>query len=153
MNTTQCRLCLAHIPHNYNHSSQVTGEKGEIVQASTKSEFKETGCPDAPRRNWPDNNALVAITFLVMVGNLALLLTRLILLDILEACANSERGTGLIIGIYIVIVIAFLGNSFVAVLARRNFNSKWITLYGASGAGIWATQLMRTLRDTSFQHV
>jgi len=144
MNRTQCRLCLADIPHDYDHSLEVTLEKGEIQD---NVEFKELDCPHISRKSWLDYNGLIAIVFLLMMANAAVLLTRLILLDILESCVKCERRRGLIVGIYIVTVVAVLGNLFVTFLARRKFNSKWITLYCVGCAGLWAGQLIRTVWD------
>src|SRR5271170_1098673 len=146
MNRTQCRLCLADIPHDYDHSLEVTLEKGEIED---DVEFREVGCPHISRTSWPDYNGLVAVVFLLMMANAAVLLTRLILLDILESCVNCDRRRGLIVGIYIVTVVVLLANLFVAVLARRKFNSKWITLYCVGCAGLWSGQLIRTIWDIS----
>jgi hypothetical protein len=146
MNKTQCRLCLADIPHDYDHSLEVTLEKGEIED---DVEFKKLECPLISQSSWPDYNGLVAVVFLLLMANAAVLFTRLILLDILESCVNCERRRGLIVGIYIVTVVGVLGNLFVTVLARRKFNSNWITLYCVCYVGLWSGQLIRTIWDIS----
>ena len=146
MNRTQCRLCLADIPHDYDHSLEVTLEKGEIED---DVEFKEVECPHISRTSWPDYHGLVAVVFLLLMANAAVLFTRLILLDILESCVKCERRRGLIVGIYIVTVVAVLGNLFVTFLARRKFNSRWITLYCVCSVGLWSGQLIRTIWDIS----
>src|SRR5271170_3516549 len=107
MNRTQCRLCLADIPHDYDHSLEVTLEKGETED---DVEFKELECPIISRKSWPDHNGLVAVVFLLLIANAAVLFVRLILLDILESCVKCEKRRDLVVGIYIVTVVAVLGN-------------------------------------------
>src|SRR5271169_2537992 len=146
MNSTQCRLCLADIPHDYDHTLELTLEKGDIRDdATTKLEIKELGRRHVRGTTWPDNNALVGMAFLLTMGNCAVLLTRLILLDIRETCMNCER-RGLIVGIYIVTVMALVWNVLVVLWVRRKFKSKGITLCGVGWAGMW---LIMTIWDIS----
>jgi hypothetical protein len=146
MNSTQCRLCLADIPHDYDHSLELTLEKGKIQDdAVTKLEIKELEPSHVPRITWPDNHALVGMAFLLMMGNCAILLIRLILLDIQESCTGCER-RGLIVGVYIVTVMALVGNVFVAFLARRKFKLKGISFCCVGWVGMW---LIMTIWDIS----
>lgn len=147
MNNTQCRLCLADIPHDYDHSLELTLEKREIQDdTTTKLEIKELGrLHHVLRTSWPDIHALVGMAFLLMMGNCAILLLRLILLDIQESCTGCER-RGVIVGIYIVTVMALVGNVFVAFLARRKFKSKGISFCCVGWAGMW---LIMTIWDIS----
>jgi len=139
MNSTQCRLCLADIPHDYDHSLELSREKRdsrEHDEACRGLDIKELQRLQSLQQTWPDSNALVGVTFLLMIGNGAALLAPLILLDIQNSCINCW-GTCLTVGIHLSTLIPFGANVLMAIFATRKFNSKWIALYSVGWAGMW----------------
>ena len=120
MNTTQCRLCLADIPHDYDHALEVSLENGPI-EAWTKVDIEPLTVP----RTWPDDQTTVEITYLLFVVDLSLLNSYLILWELLDSCVDSEKRTALVIGMYAVNIICLALNAVVGQLVLRKFKS-WI---------------------------
>ncbi len=144
MKTTQCRLCLADVPHDYDHSL-------EIITTEREDSIEVHGVDD-PRRqrqqhpplNWPDSGAITSLFFILFILNAAAFIIWLVLQD-WRSCDPCDRTIRIAVSFS---TAGFCGlvNFCLAFVGRRKFKSGILCFCCLTAGSFWCGVLLETMR-------
>jgi hypothetical protein len=149
MKAAQCRLCLADIPHDYDHSLEVELEKGDLEDLDEVTfDFITPGdrLVHSPER-WPDAFATAAAIFTLLICNLTILLLFLIIwssyresISVTSCC----QGIKLLAADYACAGGSALFNLIMAIMAEKKLKSRVISFTLGVAAAFWCGVLIWT---------
>jgi hypothetical protein len=159
MTTVQCRLCVADIPHGYDHNLEVAqSEHPATTIANELNNFTllEQGGTKEDKDTtykWPDCAAIVCILFLHFVMNAAALIAWLITLSSYHDRVVTCESKRWLAGSMSIVVLSALSNWAVALATARRIKSMivemvcWITGAIWWGLLIWMVTLSKVPVD------
>lgn len=143
MRNTQCRLCLAGIPHDYDHSL-------EFIALEKEDSKKVDEIDDPPQQwqqylssNWPDSAAVASLLLILFVLNAAVFITWLVLRD-LFSCDSCHRMIWIAVSSSIAGVCA-IANFCFAFIGRRKFKSRIISGSCLSVGSFWCGVIVEVM--------
>jgi hypothetical protein len=152
MKNPRCRLCLADIPHDYDHSLEVEFEKEHC------EEFEEVAFdlipPDTkrPSDSWPDASATVSVIFTVLVANLSLLYLFLILwasyLHNTEGTSADGQWNNWLVAVYCCAGGSLVVNSVMAYVLEKKLKSRVILFTVVFAVVFWGGAVIWTRRNS-----
>jgi len=157
MTTVQCRLCVADIPHGYDHSLEVAQSKHPATtvadELNTLALLERGGTKLDKTCEWPDCAAIVYILFLLFVINAAALIAWLITLSSYQDHVVTCESKRWLAGGMSIVVLSALSNWAVALRTARRIKSIivevvcWITGATWWGLLIWMVILSKAPVD------
>lgn len=146
MRITQCRLCLADIPHEYDHSLEfiTLGKEDSIIVDEIDDPPKQR--QKDPSSNWPNSAAIASLLFMLLVLNAAVFIAWLVLLDLFlgHSCHRIIR-IAVSSSISGACAIANFCFTFVG---RTKFKSRIISGFCLSAGSFWCGVIVETMRST-----
>lgn len=151
MKTIECRLCLAEIPHDYDHPLELTSEKANLDLESLDEvtfdyiEHNHRFRPLQKNRQWPDSVATAGVLFLLFISNASLYIIWLIFLglylkDFEIQDSSKPTTTWKVAVLYSISGTGSFLNGLVAFISERQLGSKLITfvsvMFGLTWCGI-----------------
>lgn len=159
MTTVQCRLCVADIPHGYDHSLEVAQSKQPATaiadELNNLALLEQGGIKEDTNKTYkrPDCAAIVCILFLHFVINAATLITWLITLSSYHDRVVTCESKRWLAGSMSIVVLSALSNWAVALGTARRIKSMivemvcWITGAIWWGLLIWMVTLSKVHVD------
>ena len=145
MRTTQCRLCLANIPHDYDHSLEfISLEKEDSIKVDEIAEPLQQRQRHSSS-NWPDSAAIATLLFILFALNAAVFITWLVLRD-LFSCDSCHRMMRTALSSSIAGGCAITNFCFVLV-GRRKFRSRIICGSSFTAGSFWCGVIVETIRS------
>lgn len=152
MKNSRCRLCVADIPHDYDHSLEVEYEN-EVSQEFEEVTFDLIAqTTPSPSERWPDASGTAAVIFTLLVANLSLLLLFLIIwssyLDnksVSYACCRPDYW---LVAEYCCAGVSFILNSVMAYVAEKKLESRVVLFFVVFAGVFWAGALIWTRMNT-----
>lgn len=156
MTTTQCRLCLADVPHDYDHPlEQISSEKALEIDVDNSDdevlnghEQYPPGLPQGQSWEWPNSAAITTILFTLYILNAIIFITYLVIQDILRSGSHSTGMTTerTIISIAVAGICALI-NFILAFLGRKYFKSSVLGFYCFITGAVWCVVVGRVVSD------
>jgi hypothetical protein len=149
MRTAQCRLCLADIPHDYDHSLEVELEKGDLEELDevTFDFITPNNRPAHSSDRWPDAFATTALIFVLLICNLMMLLVFLVIWSLYRESMSSTsccQGSILLAADYACAGGNVVMNLSGAIVARKKLKSRVISFAMGVAAAFWCGVLIWT---------
>jgi hypothetical protein len=151
MKSTQCRLCLADIPHDFDHSLEIIEDIANSEIASHKDNTVHHSVGPFPfyerhnSYNWPDTAAIACLICFLFAVNAGIYIFWLIVLCCFkESQQNAHDSTrAWITALYLIAAVNVLLNWCLAFAARRKLNSIVITSLCWIAGGFWCCVLVQ----------
>ena len=142
MRPTQCRLCLAGIPHDYDHSLELPEEDSIKVD--------EIDDPPQQRRQhpssyWLNSTAIASLLFILFVLNASVFITCLVLRDLFSH-NSCHRMMQISLSSSIAGVCAIANFCFV-LIGRRRFKSRIISGSCLTAGSFWCGVVVEAMRS------
>jgi hypothetical protein len=152
MKGTQCRLCLADIPHDFDHSLEIIEEAANSEIASHREDdtvYHSDGLSPFKKsrrlHNWPDSAAIASIIcFLFAVNAGAYILWLIVLCCFKESLQSTHDSTwAWITALYLIAAMGGLLNWCLAFVAKRKLESTLIAFLCWITGGFWCCVLVQ----------
>ena len=144
MRTARCKLCLADIPWEYDHSFEIVAmEKEDSIEVHGAHDPRRQR-QQHPSSNWPDSGAVASLFFILFVLNAAAFIIWLILRDTFS-CDLCHRAIWIIVSLS---TAGFCGlvNFCLAFVGRRKFKSGILNFCCLLTGSFWCGVLLETIR-------
>jgi len=132
MKTTQCRLCQADIPHDYDHSIELSSEKPDSQDLDSVhfDPIHQSRVQPRQKEQWPDSAATAGVLFFLFISNASLFIVWLIFWGLytkgLEVQDSPEPAAWKVTAVYLIAGVTCFLNGVMAYIAIRQLGSRLV---------------------------
>jgi hypothetical protein len=151
MKTTQCRLCLAEIPHDYDHTLEIISEKQDVEDEELgvvtfeyihNPRFRRVQ-QQHQKQQWPNSAATTGILFLLFVSNASLFILWLIFwglyLNEFDAQKSADPTIWKVGAVYSIAGTGCFLNGLMVYISERQLGTRLISFMSVIFGLIWCS--------------
>jgi hypothetical protein len=152
MKTTQCRLCLAEIPHDYDHTLEIISEKQDLGEEELgevtfeyihNPRFRRVQQQQQQKQQWPNSAATTGLLFLLFVSNASLFIVWLILWGLYLKEVEAQKSTDPVIwkvaAVYSIAGTGCFLNGLMVYISERQLGTRLISFVSGIFGLVWCS--------------